>query len=128
MDEKLLMYGDYLLLWAEEQKSYLSAPGFTDSGVYIQVVPDNDLELVHNCHSMVLEVIPKLSYENAHEYTRALQKFDSRRKDKLEQERLDNLQQRMVLELDLNYRTIQQLFVNLCFTALSCSFATSRPR
>jgi hypothetical protein len=110
MDEKLLMYGDYLLLWAEEQKSYLSAPGFTDSGVFIQVVPDNDLELVHNSRSMVLEVIPKLSYENAHEYQRALQKFDSRRKDKLEQERLDNLQQRMVLELDLNDRTIQQRF------------------
>jgi hypothetical protein len=45
MDVKLLMHGDYLLLWAEEQKSNFSAPGYTDFSVYIQFVPDNnDLE------------------------------------------------------------------------------------
>jgi hypothetical protein len=119
MEDKFLCYGDSILLYCEDIPGYMSSSGFTDSSLYVQSVPNNDLRLVPNARYMLFQVLPKLSYENTIELTRELKRIDmnsSRQKtmefpstlDNEEHKYLTSLRQRVKVEEELNERTITQ--------------------
>jgi hypothetical protein len=116
MDEKYVHYGDYIMLYEESLAGYLMSLGFIDESVSVQEV--QDLDTTQNVRSMLFQVIPKLSYENAVELRKMLHKTEvpvrnisTRRAsmlDKDEAERLDNLQSRKEGEGEVNEKVIQQ--------------------
>eukprot|EP00359_Climacostomum_virens_P006183 CAMPEP_0204913810 /NCGR_PEP_ID=MMETSP1397-20131031/11670_1 /ASSEMBLY_ACC=CAM_ASM_000891 /TAXON_ID=49980 /ORGANISM="Climacostomum Climacostomum virens, Strain Stock W-24" /LENGTH=436 /DNA_ID=CAMNT_0052085137 /DNA_START=12 /DNA_END=1318 /DNA_ORIENTATION=+ len=92
------------------------SPGFTDKAVSVQQVTNKDLA---NMRSMLFQIVPKLSYENAQELKKVQHKLATTVKngtsmsrltftDKDESERLENLQQRKEAEDELNEKVILQ--------------------
>ena len=78
MEEDFLKYGDFICLYTDSSKGYLTSIGFNSPEIYIQQCSKLHNSHIFNSRSMVFEVVPKLSYDAMREYRREVKAANTR--------------------------------------------------